>query len=83
MPGLVPIWNQDASKILVLNHSQVEQNMVCASVCAYRNVLSSCLEPFCSLRIVCLASQRSQEITYLLEVATSGMRETDDKLGVI
>ena len=58
--------------------------MGCASVCAYRNVLSGYLAPYCSLRNVCLASQRSQEITYpLLEVASSGMRETDDKLGVI
>lgn len=83
LPGLVPIWNQNASKIQVLNHSQVKQNMGCVSVCAYRNVLNGNLAPFSSLRNVCLALQRSQEITYPLLIASSGMRETDDKLGVI
>jgi len=50
--------------------------------CAYRNVLSDYLAPFCCLRNVCLALQSSQEIAYpLLEVAASAMRESDDKLG--
>lgn len=52
--------------------------------CAYRNILSGYLAPFCSFGRVCLALQRSQEITYpLLEVASSGLRETNDKLGAI